>query len=97
MTVHPDNGARFECARESVDDAGATYTFIVRLPADVSVTYRARANADRTTDVEQVSVTPGGTEVPAWIGDHAEKLARQLAKSATWPRRFQRWHAPRST
>lgn len=93
MALHPDNGVRFECARTGVDEAGATYTMVALLPNDVRATYEVRANTDRTTEVGAPTVTPADAEAPEWVTKHACSLARQLAKSATWPRRFQRWKA----
>lgn len=91
MSLHPDNGARFELRRLAMTEGGASYAVVVRLPEDVTATYTLAVGAETAPEVTPTAVTPDGAHAPAWVEQHVRTLGKQLAKSATYPRLFQRW------
>lgn len=91
MTEAPENGARFELSRESVEVAHAT--FVVRVH-EAGGPFEARTRIS-ATQVE-TTWTP---EPPRWIAETTHGFLKTLQKNhasdASWPERLVRWRSER--
>ena len=92
---YPSHGARFQLRLGQRDDTHVRYDVHVYRPTLCAQFALAIALEDGAVDVTPRGVEqadPAGEETPPeWVAVHVGKLGRQLAKSKSWPRRFDRW------
>lgn len=96
-STYPEHGARFQMKRTALDETAAHYAVDVYRPglrAEFAMRIGRESGAIDISagPLHPLDETPA-TAVPEWVEKHLAKLGKQLAKAATWPRRFDRWRA----